>query len=369
LEIVSFSDIVRRTWQGNQLFSALVELTYRCNLDCYFCYNDLGLRGKPLSKEQYFELFDGLRRLGTLNLILSGGEPLAHPEFFDLGARARELGFVVRVKSNGHALHGDVARRVREEVDPFVVEMSLHGATAATHDRQTRVPGSFDRLIANIVEAKDLGLRLKLNSTLTAWNEHELEDIIALTESLGVSLQIDPEVSPRDDGDSQPLSIRASREAVSRLFRIQAARRARERSAAATVIVEREGDDFLPPGDAGSETTKHCGAGSATVAVDPFGAVFPCVQWRHGVGNLHDRSIEEIWGRSSDLDDIRRANESVKEMIDAEGRLGAMMSFCPGTAAAQTGSPVGIYPAVAARKGLREQAEPQAARSLLPIID
>ena len=367
---MSFSSIVNKAWQGNQLFSALVELTYRCNLDCYFCYNDLNLRGRPLSKEQYFEFFEGLKRLGTLNLILSGGEPLAHPDFFELGGRARELGFAVRVKSNGHALGRETARRVKEEIDPFVVEMSLHGATAATHDRQTRVPGSFDRLIANITEARAAGLRLKLNSTLTGWNEHELEDMIELTEALSVNLQIDPEVSPRDDGDSEPLSIRASRESVLRLFQIRLQRQVEEPAAAPQVTVEREGDDFLPQGQAaGPGTTKHCGAGSATIAVDPFGSVFPCVQWRQAVGNLHQHSIEEIWSSSSDLEEVRSTNELVKDMVDAQGAFGAKMAFCPGTAAAQTGSPLGIYPSAGARKGLQREAATDHRAQLLPVVD
>lgn len=367
---MSFADIVHRAWQGNQLFSALVELTYRCNLDCYFCYNDLSLKGRPLSKAQYFDFFEDLRELGTLNIILSGGEPLAHPDFFDLGVRARELGFVTRVKSNGHSLHGDVARRMKEEVDPFVVEVSLHGATAETHDRQTRVPGSFDRLIENIVGAGELGLRMKVNATLTGWNEHELVEMIELTESLGVRFQIDPEVSPRDDGDAEPLSIRASREAVRRLFDIQAERRAQSEEGTSTVDVEREGDDFLPP-QAGAEagSTKHCGAGSATIAVDPFGSVFPCVQWRRAVGNLHENSIRTIWTGSRDLDEIRQTTEDVKRMIEKQGPQAGQMSFCPGAAAAQTGDPLTLYPAAAARKSLRGEVAESSGDSLLPIVD
>src|SRR6185295_4685519 len=161
------------------------------NLDCFFCYNDLGAVGRPLSLEQYCDLFAELAGLGVLNLTLSGGEPLAHPDFLPLGARARELGFVVRVKSNGHALRGELARRLRDEVDPFLVEVSLHGASAATHDRQTRVPGSFERLLANLGELRALGLRVKINSTLTAWNEGEIEEMYALADRLGLPLQLD----------------------------------------------------------------------------------------------------------------------------------------------------------------------------------
>src|SRR5262249_47912400 len=150
----------------NHLFSVLLELTYRCNLDCFFCYNDLGQVGRPLSREAYFQLFEDLAALQVMNLTLSGGEPLAHPDFLALGRRARELGFVVRIKSSGHPLRGELLRRVKEEVAPFIVEVSLHGATAATHDRQTRVSGSFERLLANLGEMAAEGLRVKVNTTL-----------------------------------------------------------------------------------------------------------------------------------------------------------------------------------------------------------
>ena len=147
---MSYSDTIRRIWNENILYAALVELTYRCNLDCYFCYNDTALRGVPLTFAQYRRFFEDLRDLGTLDLTLTGGEPLAHPEFFALGRLARDLGFVVRVKSNAHALRGKLAQRMKDEVDPFVIEVSLHGATPETHDRQTRVPGSFVRLVGNL---------------------------------------------------------------------------------------------------------------------------------------------------------------------------------------------------------------------------
>ena len=230
---MSLARVVATAWRRNLLFSVLVELTYRCNLDCFFCYNDLALAGAPLSRDDYFRLFAELRELEVLNLTLSGGEPLAHPDFLALGARARELGFVVRVKSNGHALRGELARRLRDEVDPFLIEVSLHGATAATHDRQTRVPGSFDRLLANLARAAGARAAGEAQQHPHPWNEGEIEGMFALADALGLPLQVDPEVTPRDDGDREPLQVAASREGVLRLFRLQFDRgRAARREAA-----------------------------------------------------------------------------------------------------------------------------------------
>lgn len=340
---MAFNDTLRRTWRENILFSVLIELTYRCNLNCFFCYNDSHLRGAPLGTTQYFRLFEDLRDLGTLNLTLSGGEPLAHPEFFTLGRKARELGFLVRVKSNGHALHGALARRMKEEVDPFIVETSLHGARPETHDRQTRVPGSFAKLMANLREAQALGLRLKLNSALTIWNEQEIEAMYALADALGVPIQFDPQITRRDDGNPEPLRIAPSPEGIARLFLLQRQRMADMASATGS----------RPEASVGDAPDKHCGAGSSTVVVDPYGNVYPCVQWRRRVGNLHDDSIRDLWSHSAELSEVRRLAAEAKQAVDRHATPG--FAFCPGTAEQEIGHAAQLYPVARVLLDLRKR--------------
>lgn len=323
--MTTFGDVVARSWTHNRLTTVLLELTYRCNLDCFFCYNDLNLRGTPLSLGQYESLLRDLAAMDVLTVVLSGGEPLAHRDFFPIGTLARELGFVVRVKSNGHALRRELARRLRDEVDPFVVEVSLHGATAATHDRQTRVPGSFDQLVANLREMLDLGLRVKVNSTLTLWNEGEVEGMYAITDSFGIPLRFDLQVTPRDDGDRSPMVIAPTSEGIRRLMAVDDARYAARPMQ--PVI-----DEVMPPAPG-----KHCGAGSGGVAVDPYGNVYPCVQWRRPVANLHEQSIREIWTASPALDEIRHLTGEARDVVAAHPR-GPLLNFCPGLAELLTGS-------------------------------
>ncbi|MFZ1326454.1 MAG: radical SAM protein [Candidatus Contendobacter sp.] len=342
---MSYTDTLQRTWRENILFSALVELTYRCNLNCFFCYNDPNLKGVPLSTEQYVQFFKDLRELGTLNLTLSGGEPLARADFFTLGRQARELGFVVRVKSNGHALNGRLARRLKEEVDPFIVDISLHGACAETHDRQTRVPGSFVKLLANLGELRALGLRVQLNSPLTAWNEMDLEALFALADEWNLPLKIDPQITPRDDGDLGPLQVAASRVGVARLLELQQ-QRAHQRQTAPSA--ERTAEAKTKP-----PTTKHCGAGSSTVTVDPFGNVYPCVQWRRRVGNLHQQSIQAIWRHSAPLNEVRQLAGDVKQAVSQYSTQA--FGFCPGLAEQEAGDATHLYPAARLLLELRQR--------------
>jgi radical SAM protein with 4Fe4S-binding SPASM domain len=330
--------VIRRSWSEHVLLSVMLELTYRCNLDCTFCYNDLGASGQALSRAQYEALVDELADMQVLHLILTGGEPLANPDFFAIGRRARDRGFCVRVKSNGHALRGALARRLKDEVDPFVVDLSLHGAQADTHDRQTRVPGSFERLMSNIGELLELGVRLKLNATLTRWNEDEAEGMFAIADGFGLPLQVNPVVSPRDDGDREPLALSTTAEGRRR-FDALVERRYEERLASGAFARMEVGgpvdEDLAPAGNG-----YNCGAGTGSVTVDPYGNVIPCVQWRRPMGNLHHQSIGAIWRGSTELASVRRIN------LAAAGRAAehGVTSWCMGLSELSTGDPLAVVP-------------------------
>jgi MoaA/NifB/PqqE/SkfB family radical SAM enzyme len=288
-----YHDSVLRTVRARRLLhDVTLELTYRCNLDCFFCYNDREKRGTPLSLAQYRTLLEDLARMQTLFLMLTGGEPMIHPHFFEIGRMTRELGFVVRVRTNGHTLHPRNVERLLDEVDPYLVEVSLHGASADVHDRQTRVPGSFDRLIRNLMHACKAGLRCAMVATPTAWNEHQIEAMIALGDDLDVPLRFQGPVGPRDNGDTAPLSIQPARETWDRIEALLAERRTRKAA---------ELGECLKPevtSDPGTETPATCSVGVAGVEIDPYGNVQACMHLREIAGNLHRQSIEEIWNHS-----------------------------------------------------------------------
>ncbi|EGV15844.1 radical SAM protein [Thiocapsa marina] len=326
--------IQKRIRRLGLLHSATLELTYSCNLDCFFCYNDTDAQGVPLSFEQYRRLLEDLAEMQVLFLTLTGGEPLAHPRFFEIAALARTLGFALRVKSSGHAVRGEIARRLRDEVNPMDVEMSLHGATPTTHDRQTRVPGSFERLVENIEGMRAIGLRASLVSTLTAWNADEIEAMYDLAERLEVRLRWQGPVSPRDNGDREPLSIQPS---VAQWDRWQVVATVRN---APPVAAECEGADGQQDsaGDAlvrdmhGDEEPYHCGIGGGDILIDPFGNLYPCLHVRWSAGNLHEQSVKEIWAGEKGA--FRRARDlsvatAKRFATERPTQLNAPL-YCPG---------------------------------------
>lgn len=225
-------------------------------------------------------------------------------------------------------LLGVLANAAQQQMAGFG-EMSLHGATPETHDRQTRVPGSFARLVEHIAEMRVIGLRAGLVSTLTAWNTHEIEGMYALADRLGVRLRWLGPVSPRDNGDREPLSIQPTAEQWERLAEVGKARGAPEPAAECEPAEEAAMPDAAPGQE---EEPYHCGIGGGDILVDPFGNVYPCLHIRWSAGNLHEQSIREIW--ASEKAAFKRARElSVATAKRFEGQrptqFGAPL-FCPG---------------------------------------
>jgi MoaA/NifB/PqqE/SkfB family radical SAM enzyme len=291
ISIDSFSKPKKRI-----LSDVTLELTYACNLDCFFCYNDRDKKGKALSLEQYEAMLRDLAEMQTMFIMLTGGEPMIHPHFFAIGRLTKELGFVVRVRTNGHSLSRAMAKRVKAEIMPYMVEVSLHGATAEVHDQQTRVAGSFDRLVKNIASALDEGLRISVVTTPTAWNEHQIEDMFALCDKLGVPLRFQGPVAPRDNGDTEPLLIQPTENAWDKVTRLVTERKAQQ-ELQANQGKPIQGVDV----DVEVETKKvvaSCGVGVAGVDIDPYGNVLACMHLQESAGNVHDHSISHIWDNS-----------------------------------------------------------------------
>jgi MoaA/NifB/PqqE/SkfB family radical SAM enzyme len=311
----------KRAVELAQPLTAYLELTYRCNWRCVFCYNPRHGDLQPLSVADWTDVLDDLRTLGTLGVVLTGGEPLAHPEFLEIARAARRRGFAVRLFTNGSLVTETMADALAA-LDLVGVEMSLHGATPATHDRATQRPGSFVALLEGVGRLKTRGVSLLLKTPLTHLNEHELDGMVTLAAGLGIPHQVDCNMTPRDDGDTGPLKYRASAEGIERMYRKVAAL-------------------GRLPETARSAGGVNCGLGRLTLAVDPEGNVYPCLQWKKtSLGNVRRTRLAELWRtaplRAEAAAVARAANDAVLGLGEAVARF----PFCPALALERTGDPL-----------------------------
>lgn len=293
--------------------SVHLELTYACPWRCELCYNPRRHDIHPLTVEEWMPVLDDLRRLGTLFVTLTGGEPLAYPGFLPLARAVRERAMALRIFTNGDLVDCDMAAEIAA-LYPLSVELSLHGAGAATHDRTTGRDGSFERLIATVNCLQHVGVNPVLKAPVTRLNEDEVERMAALAASLGVPLRFDPAIAPRDDGDQGPLAFAASCGGIRRTFQLLA----------------KHGELPAAPRVAGGF---NCGLGRSTLTVDPEGNMFPCIQWRSSsLGNVRETGLAELWRTSPvRMRAAEVATEANRRLLQ-EGGAVAGYPFCPAVA-------------------------------------
>lgn len=300
-----------------QPLSALLELTYHCNWRCVFCYNPRHSDIKRMSADEWCVVLDDLRRLGTLSVTLTGGEPLTHPEFFRIAREVRSRAFGLRIFTNGTLIDDRAADEIAELL-PMAVEMSIHGSTPETHERATMKVGSYTRLLETVDRLLAREAKVYLKAPITSLNEHEVDEMVALAQRLHVPLSFDVTITPRDDGDTAPLAYTASPETRRRLMKSMGVHESHRQT-----------------GDV------NCGLGRTTLAVDPEGNVYPCMQWRHqSLGNVRSTRLEEMWTTSPKRAEIAQVSIDANDALIAIGGPAASFSFCPAIAFQESGNPL-----------------------------
>ena len=308
--------------------AATLELTRRCNLRCVHCY--LGDQAEQ-RRRQPRELDTAAVRAalaewaeaGCLYLTLTGGEPLLRPDFAEIHRHARELGLVVTVFTNGTLVTDEIAGLFREWA-PRKVEISLYGATAATHDAITGAPGSHARAWAGIRRLQAAGVRVALKTVLMKGNCGERAELERQAAASGATFRHDAAIFPcLEDGSRAPLALRVSPAEAVRADLATPERRRMWREKIEETAAHPAGDQLYA-----------CAAGRTSFHCDPFGNLTPCLLATSYACAAAGRPFREVW--ANDLADIRRRTRTQTDGSLFGERRGACV-HCPAFNRLETG--------------------------------
>jgi MoaA/NifB/PqqE/SkfB family radical SAM enzyme len=129
-----------------------LDLTDRCNVDCYFC-NAMDVRTKEqIPYERIVEIVDACVPNGLRSVrFAGGGDPLFHREIEQVIDYVHSRGVVIdNITTNGVGLSQSVAERlVRGKTREILI--SLNAANADDYERMMQVkPAIFDKVITNV---------------------------------------------------------------------------------------------------------------------------------------------------------------------------------------------------------------------------
>ena len=263
---------------------AMVELTYGCNLRCVHCYNPTHTAKGELTTEEVKGLIDQLAAEGCLHIGITGGEIFTRRDLLEIVEYAKTKGFSVALLTNATLITPERADRI-QALRPNRVEVSIYGATQATYEAVTRVPGAFDAFLAGMRLLRERAVPLLVKMPVMTLNQHEVQEAKALVEGWGIKFVYSTEIHPRVDGSLEPLEYRLAPEEIIRV----------DDAVLGSQRWKPEGGAEKESSCAAGEGLFTCKCGRSTLAVTPYGKMNLCVSFQTPQYDLHRGTVAEGW--------------------------------------------------------------------------
>jgi pyrroloquinoline quinone biosynthesis protein E len=282
--------------------SLLCEVTYRCNLQCPYCYNPIALARyrDELSTQQWCEILDSAAAIGVLQAHFSGGEPTIRRDLSTLVGAASRVGLYTNLITQGTFLDDALLDSLLASGLDHI-QISIQAAQAQLADR-IAATAAHEKKIEAIRRVRDREVALTLNCVLHRRNHDTIGDIVAFAERYGIARLELANVQFYGWAFRNCEALMPTRSQVARAHEIVEAARERLRGRMEIVYV-------LP--DYFGDFPKPCmnGWGNEFMTVAPNGDVLPCpaasaIRTLH-FENVRDRSLGEIWQSSEAFERYR----------------------------------------------------------------
>ncbi len=149
------------------------ELTYRCNLNCPYCYVGADRVKEELSTEEWFNIIDQIPWYSFVTLV--GGEPLIRKDFIDILMKTAKKTFgKLNVVSNGILINDDIIEAFIKS-NMMLLSVSLDGF-GENHNINRNRDGIFD-IIMNNFENMNSRSKRPMIDIKTIVLENNLDDL------------------------------------------------------------------------------------------------------------------------------------------------------------------------------------------------
>lgn len=290
--------------------SVTFELTYDCPLSCVHCYlvEKKTDKKKILKTQQAIRILEMFRKSGVMSIAFTGGEALLRKDLPKICLATKKLNFDFSVYTSLIPANYQMLKMLRES-GLNKLEVSLYGHQKE-HDRVTKMKGSYSLTMKNLEIAKLLGFKVKLKTPLTRLNPKGPYFVKEIAIKNGFHFSADPLLSPRNDGSNLPSYVKAKKKDIEMLVMTQT----RKHSYADLNYC----DDKFP----------LCSAGFNTAAVNPYGQLYPCLQFPYSFGNLLKKDFYFLWKGKKAENFRKMLYLKPKKCLDCH--LLSYCSYCPG---------------------------------------
>jgi AdoMet-dependent heme synthase len=163
-------------------FLVIWESTRACQLVCQHCRADSQNEPHPLqlTTAEGRRLLDDIASFGAPSpmVVISGGDPFEREDLTELIAHGKQAGLSMALAPSVTPKATRARFAAAAAAGAKAVSISLDGATAPTHDGFRGIEGVYDATLPVCRDIVELGMRLQINTTVTAGNVGELPDLL-----------------------------------------------------------------------------------------------------------------------------------------------------------------------------------------------
>jgi radical SAM protein len=167
------------------------EVTQACDLVCEHCRASAKEQADPLelTHADSLALIDQVATFPKRpTLVLTGGDPLKRRDIFDLIQHAVSRNLQVALTPSATPLATRDAFQRAYDAGVRRLGISLDGADAKMHDAFRGWSGSFERTLGMLDHARELGLAVQVNTSITARNFSQIDAIAELLSTRGIAM-------------------------------------------------------------------------------------------------------------------------------------------------------------------------------------
>ena len=317
-------------------FIVIWELTRACELKCLHCRAEAQFRRDPreLSFEQGKSLIDDIKTMGNAMLVFTGGDPLMRPDVFDIAKYAIDKGVRVSMTPSATPNVTKEAMQTAKDIGLSRWAFSLDGPTAEIHDHFRGTSGSFELTMNAINYLNELEMPLQINTVVSNYNLHALDEMAALVKELNCVLWSVFFLVPTGRGQTKDMISPAEHEKVFRwLYKlskevdfdikttaaqhyrrvvIQSKQREHRKEGYGEVPIQYQ--QALMNGTTGTidglgRAPKGVNDGNGFIFVSHTGDVYPSGLLPVKVGSVKEEKLSEIYRNSPILKDLRNPDK------------------------------------------------------------
>ena len=161
-------------------FTIAWEVTRACAFACKHCRADAQHQRDPreLTTDEGYRLIDRLAVFGSPILIFTGGDPMMRRDLFDLISYAAQKGLRCSLTPTATALPTLERLIQAKQAGIRRIALSLDAPTPEAHDEFRQVNGSWKRTMQILHNAKEVGLSVQVNTTVSTFNVEQLPEMV-----------------------------------------------------------------------------------------------------------------------------------------------------------------------------------------------